>query len=122
MALPPAGELSIFMGLILALSLYALVVSGHFPAEFRNPSLKTAGGKTVLWSTIAAASLVAIAAIAVARLLPLYATIIGGGAMVLLAPLLLAPLPDSFVNGRRALIAFAAIALALALLARHFIS
>jgi hypothetical protein len=31
---------------------------------------------------------------------PLPAAVIGGGAMVLFAPLLLQPFPDSFVNGR----------------------
>ena len=41
---------------------------------------------------------------------------IGGGAALLFAPLLLQPLPDSFVNGRRGLLVFAAGAVVLAAL------
>jgi hypothetical protein len=48
--------------------------------------------------------------------LPWYATVIGGGAALLFAPLLLQPLPDSFVNGRRGLLVFAAGAVVLAAL------
>ena len=36
--------------------------------------------------------------------------------MVLIAPLLLQPLPDSFVNGRRALLMFTGLALGLGLM------
>ncbi len=39
-------------------------------------------------------------------ILPWYLQVIGGGAMLLFAPLLLQPLPDSFVNGRRGLLVF----------------
>ena len=39
---------------------------------------------------------------------PWYATVIGGGAALLFAPLLLQPLPDTFVNGRRGLLVFCA--------------
>jgi len=39
--------------------------------------------------------------------LPWPAAVIGAGAAVLAAPLLLRPLPDAFVNGRAALVAFA---------------
>ena len=37
--------------------------------------------------------------------------------MVLIAPLLLQPLPDSFVNGRRGLLTFTGLGLGLALMA-----
>jgi hypothetical protein len=40
--------------------------------------------------------------------LPWHLQVIGGGAMLLFAPLLLQPLPDSFVNGRRGLLVFSA--------------
>jgi hypothetical protein len=120
MAWPPLAALSIFMGLVLVLALYGLTVSGHFPAEFRDPSLKTTFGKTVLWATLVVACLLVIVAIAIAwRSLPLYATILAAGAMVLVAPLLLRPFPDRFVNGRGGLLAFAAIGVALALLASN---
>ena len=122
MALPPIAELSVFMGLVLVLALYALTVSGHFPAEHRDPSLRTGVGRAVLWVTLAIACLLALAAIAVAwRGLPLYASVIAAGAMLLVAPLLLRPLPDSFVNGRGGLIALTTIGAALALLAHHVI-
>ena len=120
MASPPPDALSIFMGLVLVLALCGLTVSGHFPAEARDPRLRTTIGKVILWATVAVALLVAASAIALAwRRLPLYAAIIGGGAMVLIAPPLLRPLPDRFVNGRRGLIVWAALGLALTLLAER---
>ena len=120
MASPPPDALSMFMGLVLVLALCGLTVSGHFPAEARDPRLQTTIGKVTLWATIAVALLVAAAAIALAwRRLPLYAAIIGGGAMLLIAPQLMRPLPDSFVNGRRGLLVFAALGLALTLLAER---
>ena len=47
---------------------------------------------------------------------------IGGGAMVLFAPLLLQPFPDSFVNGRRGLLIFAGMAAGLALVAGRLVA
>jgi hypothetical protein len=123
MASPPPDALAMFMGLVLVLALCGLTVSGHFPAEARDPRLQTTIGKVTLWATIAVALLVAIAAIVLAwRRLPLYAAIIGGGAMLLIAPQLLRPLPDSFVNGRRGLLVFAALGLALTLLAERCVA
>ena len=54
--------------------------------------------------------------------LPLYAAVIGGGAMVLFAPLLLQPFPDSFVNGRQGLLIFAGLAAGLALVAGRLVA
>jgi hypothetical protein len=72
-------------------------------------------GGLVLWGTLAMAGLAGLAALATAwRTLPWYATVIGGGAALLFAPLLLQPLPDSFVNGRRGLLVFATAAVLLA--------
>jgi hypothetical protein len=48
--------------------------------------------------------------------------VIGGGAMVLFAPLLLQPFPDSFVNGRRGLLTFAGIAAGLTLVASRLVA
>jgi len=104
----PWGELALFMSAVALLALYGLTVSGHFPAEFRATELKTAIGAMIIWVTLLAAILAAVIAIAAAlRILSWSAIIIGGGAMLLLAPLLLQPLPDRFVNGRSALVAFA---------------
>jgi hypothetical protein len=49
---------------------------------------------------------------------PLYAAVIGGGAMVLFAPLLLQPFPDSVVNGRRGLVIFTALATGLTVISK----
>ena len=48
------------------------------------------------------------------RTLPWPAIIIGGGAMLLAAPLLLRPFPDRFVDGLAGLATFAVSALAIA--------
>jgi hypothetical protein len=118
MALPPLPELSLFMALVLVLSLYALTVSGHFPEEHRAATLRTVGGQLLLWGTIGLSVILAVAALIFAwRRVPLPAAVIGGGTMVLIAPLLLQPLPDSFVNGRRGLLVFAGLAVVLATLA-----
>ena len=118
MTLPPLADLAVFMGLILALSLYGLTVSGHFPVEARAETLKSGAGSAVLWSTLAISTAVLVVAITFAwSRLPLSAAIIGGGAMVLIAPLLLQPLPDSFVDSRRGLVTLCGLALGLALIA-----
>lgn len=103
------------MGSVLLAALYGLSVSGHFPAEFRPPKLQGTLGCLILWGTMAGAGLAALAALALAwRALPWYATVIGGGAVLLFAPSLLQRLPDTFVNGRRGLLVFAGSALVLA--------
>lgn len=104
----PWSELALFMIAIALLALYTLTVSGHFPTEVRATALKTSIGVTTLWATLVAAGLAAmIMVIAALRVLPWSAIIIGGGAMLLFAPLLLRPLPDRFVNGCAALVVFA---------------
>lgn len=123
MALPPLPQLTLFMALVLVLSLYGLTASGHFPEEHRAASLKTASGKLVLWGTIALCAALTLAALAFAwQQLPLPAAIIAGGAMVLIAPMLLQPLPDSFVNGRRGLITFTFAGVGLALAAATIVA
>lgn len=118
MALPPLPQLAVFMALVLVLSLYGLTVSGHFPEEHRAESLRTVGGKVLLWGTVALCAVLAVVALGFAwNYLPLPAAIIAAGLMVLVAPLILQPLPDSFVNGRRGLITFTVIGVGLALAA-----
>src|SRR5262245_3700162 len=122
MALPPLPELAVFMALVLVLSLYGLTVSGHFPEDHRAQSLRTPRGQVLLWGSLALCTVLAISALVFAwQRVPIYAAIIGGGAMVLIAPLLLQPLPDSFVNGRRGLVTFTGLGVALGLLAGTFI-
>ena len=118
MAMPPIGDLALFMALVLVLSLHGLTASGHFPAEQRAPALRSASGLLILWGTIALSAVLAIAALALAWYrLPLYAAVIGGGAMLLAAPLVLQQFPDSFVDSWRGLVAFSGVALVLALIA-----
>src|SRR5262245_36846871 len=116
MVLPPLPELVVFMALVLVLALYGLTVSGHCPAEHRAAARPA--GSVLLWSTLVLCAVVTALALHFAwRHVPLSAAAIGGGAMLLLAPLLLQPLPDSFVNGRRGLLVFAGLALGLVLIA-----
>jgi hypothetical protein len=108
--------LALFMALAMALSLYGLAVSGQFPREHRSPALSAGAGPAILFASIG----IAIVCLAVGltfawRFVPWYAAIIGGGAMILAAPLVLQSFPDGFVDGRSALIAFAGAGVVLAL-------
>ena len=117
----PWAELLLFMAGVLLLALYGLAASGHFPREFRATDLRTGAGAIVIWGTIAAACLAgAVTLIFAWAILPWYLIALGGGATLLVAPLLLQPFPDSFVNGRISLLTFAtgAILLAAIMLAR----
>jgi hypothetical protein len=109
MTVVPWLELALFtLGIGLA-ALYGLTVSGHFPAEYRADALAGRAGGIVLWGTIVVTGVAVAAMLFVAwKTLPWYAIVIGGGAMLLAAPLLLRPFPDWFVNGRAGLLTFAA--------------
>jgi hypothetical protein len=110
--------LVVFVALVLSVSLYGLTVSGHFPSEHRGETLRTASGAAVLWLTLLICAAATAYAVAFAsRTLTWYVAVLGAGGALLVAPLLLQPLPDSFVNGRRGLITFAFSALAFAWLA-----
>lgn len=106
-----------FAALLLAAALYVLSLSGHFPAEHRGPALRGAAGTALMAVTglVVAAAVVAGAIIAWSSL-PLAVLVIAAGAGVLVAPLILTSFPDTVVNGRGALIAFAGAATACALL------
>jgi hypothetical protein len=108
----PWAELALFMLSIGFLALHGLAASGHFPAEFRAPEMTRGGGAVILWTTIVLTALAATIALWLgARVLPWYATVIGGGMMLLFAPLALRAFPDRFVNGPGALLAFTAAAI-----------
>ena len=99
--------LILFMALLLAVALCGLAASGHFPREHRSPVLQSGAGPFILFGSLALSLLSLAAGLWLAiRAIPWYAIVIGGGAVLLAAPLLLRPLPDAFVNGRGALIAF----------------
>jgi hypothetical protein len=105
----PWGEALLFMLEVLLLALYGLTASGHFPREVRAEEFKRGKGAVFLWATVVAAGLAGALSLVIAwATLPWYAIVIGGGAMVLIAPLLLRPFPDGFVNGRPGLMTFAA--------------
>ena len=113
----PWLELAFFMVTIELLALYGLAFSGHFPAEFRSAELTGGPGAMLFWATLVAAVLAAMVAGCIAlRVLSWPAIVIGGGAMLLAAPLLLRPFPDRFVNGLAGLATFAMSALAAAVL------
>ena len=106
-----------FMVLLLSASLYGLAASGHFPAEHRAPGLRAGFGRIVLFGSLALCLFCLFGGIALVwYAVPWYAAVIGGGAMVLIAPLLLQPFPDSFVNGRAALLTFSGMSLAITVL------
>ena len=109
-------DLLLFMALLAAASLYGLAASGQFPREHRAEPLRSAEGAAILFGSMVVTLLALFAGLFFAwRTIPWYAAVIGGGAPVLFAPLLLRPWPDKFVNGRAALLFFSTIAAALAL-------
>ena len=109
--------LILFMALLLSAALCGLTASGHFPKEHRSPALRSPAGKLILFGSLALALVsLATGAAVVWRAVPWFAIVIGGGAVLLAAPLLLRPVPDAFVNGRAALVTFASASVLLALL------
>ena len=114
MTLSSWPEISVFMGLVLAISVFIVIAAGHFPARYRMEALRTATGLVILWGSIGILSLSSLVATHFAyALIPWYAAILAAGFMILIAPLLVQPLADRFVNGRSALLVLAFIALAL---------
>ena len=114
-------NLLLFMALLLALSLYGLAASGQFPNEHRSQSLRSAFGGSVLFGSIIVSAICLVAGlIFVWRTVPWYAAVIGGGLVILAAPILLRPFSDAFVNGPSALLVFSGIAVATALAMLHF--
>lgn len=111
--------LGLFMAGVLAAALYGLAASGHFPADARSDKFRAGAGALVLWATLVVTA-VAGASMLVQSwwILPWYFSLLGGGAMLLFAPLVLQAFPDSFVDGRRGLVVFCACALVLAALMR----
>ena len=108
--------LVLFMLLMAAVSLHGLAASGQFPREHRAAAFRSAAGAAILFGSIAVAALSLLAGLFFAlQTIPWYAAVIGGGMPVLVAALLLRPLPDAFVNGRAALLLFSATAAVTAL-------
>src|SRR4051794_8913123 len=92
--------LLVFMADLLAISLHGLAAAGHFPYEHRSPALRTRFASAPLFGSIAVVcACFAVAIFFAWRRIPWYAAIIGGGVMVLTAPLLLQLFRDRFVDG-----------------------
>ncbi|MGP0090392.1 MAG: hypothetical protein ACLPKB_10620 [Xanthobacteraceae bacterium] len=97
--------LALFMALMLSCSMHGLAASGHFPKEHRSAALSAGAGPFVLFGSLLLSFLsLATGLMLAARMIPWYAAVIGGGAMVLAAPLVLQLFSDATVNGRVALI------------------
>jgi hypothetical protein len=108
------GELVVFMGLMLAVSMYALSVSGQFPLAHRTEPFRSALGGLILFGSLALTFAALAAGIYfIHASVPWYALVIGGGAMVLITPLLLPNFSDRFVDGRASLLTFSCLAAAL---------
>jgi hypothetical protein len=119
MAHPHWIWLGLFMVGVLAVALYGLTASGHFPAEARSDKFKARAGALVLWATLVVTALAATSMLIQSWwILQWYFSLLGGGAMLLFAPLLLQAFPDSFVDGRRGLLVFSVCAVVLAALMR----
>jgi hypothetical protein len=106
-----------FMAGVLAVALYGLTASGHFPAETRAEKFKRGSGALVLWASLAATGLAAAGMLTMACwILPWHLALLGAGGMLLFAPLLLQAMPDSFLDGRRGLVVLGTCAVLLAAL------
>jgi hypothetical protein len=117
MSLATIVPLAIFVALVLLASLQALSASGHFPKASRLLALSQGSSPIVLWTSIIVTAISVLVGIAAAwTQIPWYAAVIGGGAAILLAPLALRVFPDRIVDGKSALIGFAAAAAVLATL------
>lgn len=110
--------LALFAALMLTIAMFGLSYSGHFPAEHQAEKFKTLPGRLVMVGTVLVIAICAakMLGLAIAHVPP-PAAIIAGGAALLVAPLVLQNFPDSFVDGRRGLIALAAAAALLTVLA-----
>lgn len=107
--------LMLFMMLVLTLSLHGLAAAGHFPRERRMPALRSFAGTLILFGSLMIAAVCLAAGLIAAWVrIPWYAAVIGGGAVVLMAPLVLQIFPERFVDSRGALIGFACAAALLA--------
>jgi hypothetical protein len=106
-----------FTALFLLVSLYVLSASGHFPRASRLPAMAQGSGSLILWGSMLTTAACLILALAAGwALIPWYAAVIGGGAGILVAPLVLQWFPDGFVDGKGALIGFAGGAVVFAVL------
>jgi hypothetical protein len=109
--------LLLFTALFHLVSLHLLAASGQFPRENRSPALSSAYGMLILYGTLTVALASMLTAVfAAGKMIPWYAAVIGGGLAILAAPVVLQQFSDRFVDGRAALVGFAAASALIALL------
>jgi hypothetical protein len=109
-------SLAIFAALVLAVSLQLLAATGHFPSAARGAAMKSRPAVLLLWASLAITlTALCTGVLAGSQRLPWQGLIIAGGLALLSAPLILQQCPDRFVDGRAALVTFAAAAAACAL-------
>jgi hypothetical protein len=107
--------LGLFVLGVMLLTLYGLTVSGHFPFAARRKDLQSPFGTFVIGATLLGSGLAAAVLIVSALdVLPWTAIIIGGGAALLVGPILLRAFSDDFVDGLAGITTFAAIAMVIA--------
>lgn len=117
-AVPDWTALALFAGMILIQAVYALAALGHFPSEHRQDALRGPVGTAVLWgSMVIVIATAALAARFAWATLPGYASVMAAGSALLVAPLVLKPLPDRLLDGRSGLLLFAGLAAGLAVVA-----
>ena len=108
---------ALFVTIVLAAALQGLAASGHFPSQNRARPLQSSAGTVLLYATIAMTAAALAGGVAAAwYAIPWPAVIIGSGAMLLVAPMILRLLPDAFVDGWGALLGFAGAAVVFTLL------
>ena len=111
MTFATAASVALFAALMLFVSLQVLAASGHFPASARKAAMNTPTAILLLWVSLAVTLAALITGtIAAWHVAPWQGLVIAGGLAILVAPLLLQPCPDWFVDGRSALLTFAAAA------------
>ena len=96
---------------VLVITLLFLCLSGHFPFAHQQPKLKELPGRLLMAASVLLGAISVAQVIGFAnRQLPIPVAIICAGLALLVAPLVLQRLPESFVEGRRGLAALAALA------------
>ena len=122
MSLPSLSPLLLLMATALVSCMFVVVVAGHFPVQSRAEKFTTLSGLLVLWGSICVVVISSLGTVYFSAMaLPLYATIIGGGLMVLAAPLAVQPFSNHIVDSKQVLLALAAVSLALCIAAYRFI-
>lgn len=112
------AALVLFSALVLTIALFGLSLSGHFPTQAQKLGSKDVITRAVVVSCIIIVALSTAKTFGIAlKHLPAPMAIIGGGAALLAAPLVLQRFSDTFVDGLRGIVALAAISLALILIA-----